>query len=281
MKKIAFLSLVACVSLFGKPLVTTTILPTKYFVEQIVGDEVEVEALVLKGSNPVTYEVKPSQMKSVERSDLHFSVGVEFDRVSLVKLQNQFPSLKVVDTGRGIEKIAMASHHHGGDKQHNHRLDPHIWLDPVLVKTQAENIAEALIKEYPEKKELFESNLAKFKDKLDEFDKATAEKLKELKTNKFMIYHPSWGYFSKRYGLVQIPIEMEGKEPKPADLKKLTEEAKKEDIRVIFISPQFSQKSAKAIAEQTGTKVVEIDQLPEEWFSEMKKIVDIFVENLK
>mgnify|MGYP000222036334 FL=1 len=96
-----------------------------------------------------------------------------------------------------------------------------------------------------------------------------------------MVYHPSWGYFAARYNLVQIPIEIEGKEPKPADLKELINKAKDEEIKVIFVAPQFSKKAANMIAKQTGAKVVEIDQLPENWLSEMQKTVDIFAEILK
>ena len=301
MKKTILLSIFACASLFAKPLVTTTILPTKYFVEQIAGDSINVEAMVERGADPHTFEPKPSQMKSVEKSDLHFAVGMEFDKVWLPKLQKQFPNLVVVDTDKGVEKVEMSKHHHHHDADHeehshdthkktsNHEddehdhsgLDPHIWLDPILVKTQVENIANALIEKYPQNKTLFELNLAKFKENLDKFDANTAKILKELKTDKFMVYHPSWGYFAKRYGLVQIPIEIEGKEPKPADLKNLINEAKEEGVKVIFVAPQFSQKSASTIAKATSASVVEIDQLPYEWLDEMQKTVDVFAKYLK
>lgn len=326
MKKLFFFTLISCLGAFAKPLVTTTILPTKYFVERIAGDSLEVVSLVEKGADPHTYEPKPNQMKSVEKSELHFAVGMEFDEIWLPRLQKQFPNLVVINTDENIKKIPMMAHHHHDHDSHEHEshadhnhhddnhdaihehenhelkhsdehhhedanhehhhcdhggVDPHIWLDPSLVKKQAQNIANALIKKYPKNKELFESNLNKFNKDLDSFDKNTAEKLKNLKSNKFMVYHPSWGYFAARYGLVQIPIEIEGKEPKPADLKELINKAKDEKIKVIFVAPQFSKKAANMVAKQTGAKVVEIDQLPENWLSEMQKTVDIFAKFLK
>ena len=302
MKKLFFFTLISCLGAFAKPLVTTTILPTKYFVERIAGDSLEVVSLVEKGADPHTYEPKPNQMKSVEKSELHFAVGMEFDEIWLPRLQKQFPNLVVINTDENIKKIPMMAHHYDHDDDdlheheshadHNHHddqgvihdhggVDPHIWLDPSLVKKQAVNIANALIKKYPKNKELFESNLNKFNKDLDSFDKNTAKKLKNLKSNKFMVYHPSWGYFAARYGLVQIPIEIEGKEPKPADLKELIHKAKDEKIKVIFVAPQFSKKAANMVAKQTGAKVVEIDQLPENWLSEMQKTVDIFAKFLK
>lgn len=303
MKKLFFFTLISCLGAFAKPLVTTTILPTKYFVERIAGDSLEVVSLVEKGADPHTYEPKPNQMKSVEKSELHFAVGMEFDEIWLPRLQKQFPNLVVINTDENIKKIPMMAHHHDHDDDdlheheshadHNHHdddqgvihdhggVDPHIWLDPSLVKKQAQNIANALIKKYPKNKELFESNLNKFNKDLDSFDENTAEKLKNLKSNKFMVYHPSWGYFAARYNLVQIPIEIEGKEPKPADLKELIKKAKDEEIKVIFVAPQFSKKAANMVAKQTGAEVVEIDQLPENWFSEIQKTVDIFAKILK
>ncbi len=307
MKKIVFFTLLSCFGVFAKPLVTTTILPTKYFVEQIAGDSLEVVSLVEKGADPHTYEPKPSQMKSVEKSELHFAVGIEFDKIWLPKLKKQFPNLVVINTDENIKKIPMAAHHHchcEDHKEHEHHVDhhhdaehadhdheehhhhhdgvdPHIWLDPALVEKQATNIANALIKKYPQNKDKFEKNLAKFKENLDKFDTLTKEKLKGLKTNKFMVYHPSWGYFAKRYNLEQISIEIEGKEPKPGDLKELIEEAKEEGTKVIFVAPQFSKKAANTIAKQTGAKVVEIDQLPENWLDEMQKTVDVFAKFLK
>ncbi|EPH10086.1 hypothetical protein HMPREF9309_00391 [Campylobacter ureolyticus ACS-301-V-Sch3b] len=300
MKKLFFFTLISCLGAFAKPLVTTTILPTKYFVERIAGDSLEVVSLVEKGADPHTYEPKPNQMKSVEKSELHFAVGMEFDEIWLPRLQKQFPNLVVINTDENIKKIPMMAHHHHDHDSHDHEshadhnhhddqgvihdhggVDPHIWLDPSLVKKQAVNIANALIKKYPKNKELFESNLNKFNKDLDSFDKNTAKKLKNLKSNKFMVYHPSWGYFAARYNLVQIPIEIEGKEPKPADLKELINKAKDEEIKVIFVAPQFSKKAANMVAKQTGAKVVEIDQLPENWLSEMQKTVDIFAKFLK
>lgn len=302
MKKILF-AVALCSALFGKPLVTTTILPTQYFVEQIAGDTLEVEALVGKGADPHTYEPKPNQMKSVEKSELHFAVGMEFDEIWLPRLKKQFPNLEAVETQKGIEKIAMAAHNHDHHDHDNHddhdhkahhdhdhdehahhdhtRLDPHIWLDPVLVKTQAKNILEALKTKYPSNAKIYDENYAKFIKVLDDLDSDIKEKLSNLKTNKFVVYHPSWGYFAKRYNLVQIPIEIEGKEPKPAELKELIDTVKDENIKVIFVAPQFSKNSAKVIANETKAEVIEIDQLPLDWLGEMRKTVDIFEKTLK
>ncbi len=188
----------------------------------------------------------------------------------------------------------MVAHHHDDedeehechDEEHHHHHhhhegnDPHIWLDPILVKTQATTIKEALTSQFPQNRELYEKNYQNFIKELDTLDSWIKENLKDVKNRAFIVYHPSWGYFAKRYNLVQIPIELEGKEPKPKELKELIEEAKEHDIKIIFVAPQFSKKAAIEIGKQSGAKVVEVDQLPLSWMDEMKKSVDILKSNL-
>ena len=279
MKKLIILTAATFSLVLAKPIVSTTIMPTKFFIEQITGDELEINVMVPSSADPHTFEPKPSQMKMLEKSDLYFEVGMEFDEIWLKKISGDFKSVKFIKTQSGIEKIAMSSHH---DHDHDHgNLDPHIWLDPILVKTQSKNILNALCETYGEKCEKFSANFAEFEKKLDELDEFAKSNLKDLKGAKFIVYHPSWGYFAKRYDLEQIAIEIEGKEPKPADLAHLIEEAKEEGVKVIFVAPQFSKKAATAIADESGANVVEIDHLSANWLEEMKKTVEIISKSLK
>ncbi|OYY54966.1 MAG: ABC transporter substrate-binding protein, partial [Halothiobacillus sp. 28-55-5] len=84
--------------------------------------------------------------------------------------------------------------------------------------------------------------------------------------------HPAFGYFAAAYGLTQVPIEVEGKEPGPKQLAELIDFAKKNDIKVVFIEPQFAQKAAKTIADAIGGEVVTIDPLQEDWPAGMTAI---------
>ena len=251
--------------------------------------------MVGKGADPHTYEPKPKQMTALEKSDLYFAIGIEFEEAWLPKFQKSYPNLKIIKTDAGVEKIKFEDHHEHADHEHKHEhaghdhhghehhhgeFDPHIWLDPVLVKVQAKNIAAALSEKYPENKALFEANLAKFEAKLDELDGFIKSTLANVKNREFIVYHPSWGYFAKRYDLEQIAIEVDGKEPKPAQLKELIEEAKEHGVKVIFVAPQFSKKAAQTIAKESGASVVEIDQLPLDWDAELRKTAQIFAKSL-
>ncbi len=157
--------------------------------------------------------------------------------------------------------------------EHDHTgLDPHIWLDPVLVKTQAKNILDALVKIDKNNKEFYEKNYVDFLKELDILDKKIETILEPFEHKAFMVFHPSWGYFAKRYHLEQISIEVEGKEPKPAQLIELVDEAKKHAIKIVFVSPQFSQRSAKTISKSINGNVLVINPLSNEWDKNLIKV---------
>lgn len=162
---------------------------------------------------------------------------------------------------------------HDEHEGHDHTgLDPHIWLDPVLVKTQAKNIVEALVKVDPTNKDFYTKNYQVFLKELDSLDKKIESIIEPYEHKAFMVFHPSWGYFSKRYHLEQIAIEVQGKEPKPAQLVELVEEAKKHDIKIVFVSPQFSQNGAKTISKSINGNVAVINPLAEKWDENLIKV---------
>ena len=287
MKKI-FLSLIfTSLALFSME-VTVSIVPQKFFVEKIAKDKVKVNAMVQPGFSPATYEPKVSQMRELTKSSIYFSIDVPFENVWLEKFKNANKNMIVVDTADGIEKLAMAEHnheeemkhdeheHHKGDHEshdtHKHEgLDPHIWLDPILVKTQAKNIYEALVKYDEKNASFYKTNYESFLVELDELNKKIHEILEPYEHKEFMVFHPSWGYFAKRYHLEQLAIEVQGKEPKPNELVEIMDDAKKHNIKIVFVSPQFSQKSAKTISKNINATVAVINPLSYNWDEELIK----------
>lgn len=278
----------------AKPVVSATILPVEYFIEQIGSNSVEITTIVKANADPHSFEPKVSDMKKLEFSDLFFAVGIEYEGVWLPKFNKAYPNLKIINTqanahmpqdhdnhdGHDHEDEEHHGDHDGHDNHDHEEFDTHIWLDPIMVKDQAKIIAQALSDEYPQNSQIYSQNLDKFNQEIDKLDSYIKDSLKDLKNRKFMVFHPSWGYFAKRYDLTQIAIESGGKEPKPAALARLIKRAKDENIKVVFISPGFSKKSAELIAKQTGAKLIEIDPLSKEWLENMYKIADIFKSSL-
>jgi zinc transport system substrate-binding protein len=283
LKKILFL-LISIIGILNAttPQITVSILPQKYFVEKIVKDKFEVNVMVQPGASPHTYEPKTSQMKALATSKVYFSTGVSFENVWLDKFKKNAKDTLFVDLSDGIEKLAMGKHEHheedakeaehddhSGHKEHDDHdeegLDPHIWLDPVLVKIQAKNIYDTMIKIDVQNADFYKVNYEQFLRELDELDANLKTILTPYKDKAFMVFHPSWGYFAKRYDLEQIPIELQGKEPKPNELVELIKDAKEHDIKIVFVSPQFSQKSAKTISQNINAKVATIDPMVSNW----------------
>jgi zinc transport system substrate-binding protein len=276
---VLILSLLFPVILAAKVHVVVSIVPEKYFVEKIAGDLADVTVMVKPGASPATYEPKPSQMKAVAKADLYFAIGVPFEKAWLPRFAAQNPRMKIVDITRGIRKVPMASHEHGyreseiGKRkniQHSifniqHSLDPHVWLAPPLVKILARNIARALETQDPSHRDIYEKRLVRFEKELDTLDRKLRAILRPCKGRAMMVFHPSWGYFARTYGLKQIPIEMEGKEPKPKMLQHLIREAKENGVETLFVQPQFSKRSAEVIARSIGATLVEADSLAPDW----------------
>ncbi|MFO7599085.1 MAG: zinc ABC transporter substrate-binding protein [Candidatus Desulfacyla sp.] len=269
--------------------VTVSILPQKYFVERIGGDRVEVSVMVLPGANPATYEPKPRQMVDLTNSKMYFAIGVPFETVWLDKFAHASPKMEIVPTQAGIEKIPMKTKHThdgedhpGGPATHSGGKDPHIWLSPPLVMLQARNILSALIKADPAGRADYEARYTEFIEALVELDLRIAGLFSDRgMDNRFMVYHPAWGYFAKAYGLVQIPVETEGKGPTPKALQRLIADAQHDGIRAIFVQPQFSTKNAETIARAINGRVIAADPLALDWQANLLQVAEQFKSALK
>ena len=273
--------------------VFVSIVPQKYFVQQIGGDRVDVQVMVSPGANPATYEPKPRQMADLSNARAYFSIGVPFEKTWLKKMVAANPRMEVVHTDAGITRIPMQPHHHLDDTHTlaGHResesmpadrsLDPHIWLSPPLVKKQVRTILSALQKIDPVHSNIYAANCTGFIARIDALHVQLKQIFKGSQGLRFMVFHPAWGYFARTYGLKQIPIEIEGKAPKPAQLKALIENARKLKIKVIFVQPQFSTKSAKLVASAIGAQVAFADPMAIDWMANLREIANKFAAALK
>lgn len=282
--------------------VFVSIVPQQYFVQQIGKDKVDISVMVQPGASPATYEPKPLQMVDLSNARLYFSIGVPFETFWLDKIASANPDMTIVHTDKDIEKLPMAVHHHedehpadhhddkamAAEEDHDHEndhghagLDPHIWLSPKLVKIQAGHILDALADKDPENKDFYTANYHVFIKKIDALDQDLARMLNDKAGMQFMVFHPSWGYFARDYNLKMIPIEIEGKNPKPAKLQALIAHARNEGIKVIFVQPQFSTKSAELVAREINGQVLPANPLALNWLDNMKKMAAQFKEVLK
>ena len=279
----------------GEPLsVFVSIPPQKYFVEKIGGNSVSVSVMVPPGANPHIYEPRPNQMTALSRTKIYFAIGITFETVWLPKFANLNPQMWIVHTDKGIDKMTMVEHRHeelegakhGVEPKHARRddtqggLDPHVWVSPPEVKIIARNTLDALLQVDPANRLTYRSNYDAFIKALDKLDEDLKEIFSDKQGLRFMVYHPGWGYFARAYGLEQVPVEIEGKEPKPEQLKALIEASRQQGIKVIFVQPQFSTKSAETIAKAIGGEVVFADNLREDWERNLREQAQKFKQAL-
>lgn len=266
--------------------VIVSIVPQQYFVERIGGEYVTVNVMVEPGASPVTYEPKPEQLKALNGAAAYFSIGVPFENAWLAKIAETNKKMLMVDTIADIERMPMAAHHHeeeGEQEERDHEggaPDPHVWLSPELVKVQGQAIYEALAQLDPVHKGDYKTNLDTFIADIDQLEADIKATLSGLKSAKFMVFHPAWGYFAHNFGLEQIPVEVGGQEPSAQELAHLIEEAKEEGIQVVFAQPEFSTTDAATIAREIGGEVLLISPLAPDWLENMRTVARSFADVL-
>jgi len=273
----------------GKIKIVVSILPQAEFVEKVGGSKVDVTVMIPPGTNPHTYGLTPWQMEEISKAEMYAKIGsgIEFELRWMDKIINLNKEMLVVDCARGVKFIAAG--HKSGEPftyyEYNEiiesnsgfrGIDPHIWLSPANAKIMSENIYDGLVKIDPENQEYYRENLENFVVELDELDKEI-RLMFEGKNNKvIMVYHPSWTYFASDYGIDQIPIEEEGKEPTAESIKNLIDKALKYNIKVIFTSPESSTRSAQTLAEGIGGSVVIVNPLEKNYIENMRKTAKAF-----
>lgn len=262
-----------------KTILTVTIDPQRYFLEQIAGDNFTINTLVPPGTSPETYEPAPSVMVDMNKSKLYFMIGdLGFEKVWSKRLAENNPNIKIIDCSRDLSLIEGVEHNHTDDHGHSHShggLDPHIWSSPAAVKEMTQIMLNSIIEFDPENVETYLLNYSNFIKRVDSTDSIIKELLADIPTRSFIVFHPSLGYFAQQYNLNQHSIEFEGKNPSPSQIRMLIDDAGKENIKTVFIQRGFDEKNAEVVAKEIGADVFEIDPLSYEWDTELIKIAEI------
>lgn len=250
--------------------ILVSILPQKYFVEKITGDRFKVNVMVPPGANPENYEFTPSDLQHAADAEIYFANGyIEFERVFVPKIQSLNKNLKIIDLSKGVNLIKCSEEEE--HEKHAGGIDPHIWLSPKEVKTQAKNILDAITAANITDSSFYIANYKEFIREIDSVDIKINFMLEGLKSRKFIIYHPSLSYFSRDYNLGQYSIEIEGKSPSPQEIKEMIDMAKRESIRKIFVQVQFDTHVAGMISKETGAAIIEFDPLASDWKENLLK----------
>lgn len=246
--------------------VFVSIPPQAFFVERIAGELADVHVMAGPGQSPHALEPTPKQLTDLAKARIYFAIGVPFETRLLQKVQSTSPNLRIVHTEEGVPRRPIGGH----GQSAKGTLDPHIWLSPKLVKIQAATIAKVLEAMDPMHAGRYRTNLKHFIASLDKVDKTLASEMFRYRGRVFYVYHPAFGYFADAYGLIQVPIEREGKEPGASEFAAIIEGAKGRGAKTIFVEPQFPRRQAETIARAIGGKVVVLDPLARDYLNNLE-----------
>ncbi len=261
---------------------TVSILPQQQMLEFLSAGLWDVQVLLPPGSNHETYEPTPQDMKKLANSSIYFTLGaLDFETSWIDRFQASNPDMSIVPTNTGIKMLCGHVHSHDDESghAHNHSNDPHIWLSTKCLAIQAQNIFETLSLVDSSNKTIYESRLKEFIALTDSVDAVIRNILINSSGKPFFIYHPALGYFADDYNLDQISIENEGKEPSASHLIKLTEIARKHQIKAVYISKEFDTRHAEALAKDIGAKVIVFDPVAADWVENLISVAKLIAEN--
>ena len=261
--------------------VAVSLQPYATLVKMIGGSRVNVVTLLPPGADPHNFEPKPAVIKAFSLAQVYFSDGSGLDKIWLPRFMAANKDVQVVDISKHIEwmKSEEEEHHHG----HHHDdddIDPHVWTSPLRVKLLAQNMFHALKQLDPGHDIYYVNQIQAVQNQLT----AMARKLKEtvigmpVNRRSFIVFHPSYGYLAKDFGLKQYAIEVNGKEPKPRDLANLIKMGRKNNVKAVFVQPEFSKRAAETIAKDLGAVVVETDPLSADFIGNTEKFINALKE---
>jgi len=263
----------------GKPVIAVSILPQRYFAEQISGNRMDVLVLVGAGQSPHAYEPTPAQMASLSTAKAWILSGTDFEIGLRPKIAAQFPGLSIVDGTKGVKFRELqeyeqepGEHHEGEEEHHDGNIDRHTWLGREPAKIMAAQIRDALIAADPAGKAVYEANCAALVKKIDTAYGDLSVSLASLRGKTVLVFHPSFAYFLDEFGIKQASIETGGKEPTAKALSDLIARAKADKIPAIFVQTQFPVNAAKAVAAEAGAQVIPLDALAPDWLANIERM---------
>jgi zinc transport system substrate-binding protein len=250
--------------------ITVSILPLQYLAERIGGDRVTVQVLIGPGQSPHTYEPTPRQMADLDKASLFVLAGVPYETSLRPRLMAAFPNLTYLSLASELSEFEP--HDHGENKAGHDELDPHSWLDPRQTAHQAALLAARLSSLAPKDSTYFAANLNQLHAELADLDTQLAAAFANVPRKRFYVYHPAYGWLADRYGLTQVAIEHEGKEPSPARLATIIAQAQADSVHTIFVQQQIAQPSARAVADAVGARLVVVDPLAPNYLENLRSL---------
>lgn len=284
MMKFAFLllSFVLAIPVFSANLtVAVSLQPYSNVVKEIGGNEVQVVAMLPPGADPHTFEPKPASLREFAKATVYFSDGSGMDAAWLPRFKGVNKNVNVISLAQGITWLEEDEPHHEGEVHHDahhdgdEEMDPHLWTSPVQMMLIAENVCQALMSLDAAHRDLYRKRTDDLKSRLGNLDMELRQSIDKLPANgrSFIVFHPAYGYFARDYGMKQLTVEVDGKEPKPRDLANLVKTGKSNNVHIVFVQPQFSRRAAATLAKELQASILDTDPLSYDYEGNIRKLL--------
>ena len=280
--RIALALLGLCAALAAAPVgaalrVYVSVPPLVPLAQRVGGPAVEVRSLVSPNQDPHTFEPSARQVESLAAAQVFWAVDMPYERAWLPRLRAASPGMAVVDA-RSARGLPLAPATRSGGREHAHGADPHLWTSPVAVRAMIGPLADALAAADSASAATYRANAAALAAELEALDAELRATLEPLRSRRFVVFHPAWGQFAADYGLEQVAVEQDGKEPAARALAALATRLRADRVRVIFVQPQTSRRSAETLAREIGARVEVLDPMATDYFQSKRDVARAIVE---
>jgi zinc/manganese transport system substrate-binding protein len=242
------------------------------FVRNIGGADVDVTQIIKPNVDPHDYEPTPADIQAIASATIVVKNGVGLEEWLDRTIESAGFAGQVVDSSAGVTLIEGGHHHEEGEEEHaegeeahaegegEEEHDPHIWHDPRNAKIMVTNIEKGLAAAAPSAAAGFAANLTKYVAELDELDADNTAAWSKVTDRKLVTNHDAFGYYVARYDLEfvgsVIPSLDTSAELSAKQVTGLVAKIKSTGVKAIFAESSLPPKTAEAIAQQAGVKVV-------------------------
>jgi len=256
----------------AKPVVAVSVAPLAGIVDTLAGGAVETAVLVPPGTDVETYAPTPREIARLERASLVVRVGME----SLVLEQRYFTPW--LERHPAVPELSLAAlRASAASRASGDAHDPHLWMSPRLVRALVGPLAERLSALVPADSAGIRERAARFDREIESLDRELSACFGPLRGARFLVYHPSLGALASDYGLVQVGLEAEGKEPTPRQLAARIREARLDRFPAVLVQPSTPRRSAEIVAREVGAELITVDPLAPDWLANLRRIADAIV----
>jgi zinc transport system substrate-binding protein len=247
--------------------VVTTFYPMYDFTKNVVKDKADVMLLIPAGTEPHNFEPSAKMVAAIENADVFVYNSDEMETWVPSTLEAiDTKKVTVINASEGIEFLENTDTIEDGeaeDEDHQYAVDPHVWLDPVLVQTEVENIQIGMAKADQENAAFYQENAEEYKQKLKELNQEFKEAFEGAENRTFVTQHAAFTYLAEQYNLTQVSISglSSETEPSPAKLAELSKYAKENKISYIYFENNASSKIAETLAAEANLKLAVLDPI--------------------